>query len=123
MEDIYVLSDAMILEKVGSRLKSWRLKQDITQQRLAEDAGVSLSTVKKLEKGEMGSFDAFLRVLRTLGRLDVLSPLVEDEQLSPNEYYKLAQKAGFHRRKRAAGNRGVAKNKSGARNDGEDERW
>jgi len=33
----------------------------------------------------------------------VLQPLVEEEQLSPSEYYELVQKAGAHQRKRAAG--------------------
>lgn len=102
MEDIYMLPDAMILIKIGEHLKSLRLKQNITQQNLAEEAGVSLSSIKKIEKGEIGSFDSILRVLRTLGKLDVLLPLVEEEQLSPSQYYEWVQKAGAHRRKRAA---------------------
>ena len=98
-----MLSDGMIQSKMGLRLKAVRLKQNITQQALAEESGVSLSSVKKIEKGEIGSFDSLLRVLRTLGKLDVLLPLVEEEQLSPSEYYELVQKAGAHQRKRAAG--------------------
>lgn len=97
-----MLSDAMILMKIGEHLKALRLKQNITQQSLSEEAGVSLSSVKKIERGEIGSFDSLLRLLRTLGELDVLLPLVEDEQLSPNEYYELVQKASAHQRKRAA---------------------
>ena len=93
----------MILTKIGEHLKALRLKQNITQQALAEEAGVSLSSVKKIEQGAIGSFDSLLRVLRTLGKLDVLLPLVEEEQLSPNEYYEMVQKAGAHKRKRAAG--------------------
>ena len=103
MEDIYMMQDALILTKIGGRLKSLRLKQNITQQSLAEAANVSLSTVKKIEKGEICSFDALLRMLRTLGKLDVLQPLVEEEQLSPSEYYELMQKIGTHTRKRASG--------------------
>ena len=103
MEDVYMLSDAMILAKIGEHLKAVRLKQNITQQALAEESGVSLSSVKKIEKGEIGSFDTLLRVLRSLGKLDALQPLVEEEQLSPSEYYDLVQKAGAHQRKRAAG--------------------
>ena len=83
------LSDAMIMNRVGNHLRSLRLKQNITQQALAEDAGVSLSSVKNLEKGEIRSFDTFLRVIRILGKLDVLQLLVDEEQLSPSEYYKL----------------------------------
>ena len=97
-----MLSDAAILAKIGERLKSIRLKQNIAQQGLAEEAGVSLSSVKKIEKGEIGSFDSWLRVLRTLGKLDVLQPLVEEEQLSPNEYYELVHGTHANQRKRAA---------------------
>lgn len=118
-----MLPDAAIQSRLGENLKGVRLQQNITQQRLAEEAGVSLSTVKKLEKGEIGSFDAFLRVLRTLGRLDVLSPLVEEPQLSPNEYYELVQKAGARRRKRAAAVRASENDKGDIQNEGKDVVW
>ena len=105
MEDIYLLADEMILSKIGQRLKALRLKQNITQQRLAEESGVSLSTVKKIENGEIRSFDSLIRVLRTLGKLDVFQPLVEEEQLSPSEYYEFVHKLHSSRRKRATGRR------------------
>ena len=103
MDDIYMLADKMIFEKIGNRVRQVRLKQNITQQSLAEAAGVSLSSVKKIEKGEIGSFDSLLRLLRTLGLLDVLQPLVEEEQLSPNEYYELVHTSKNKTRKRAIG--------------------
>lgn len=103
MDDIYMLADATILSKIGIRLKSARLKQNITQQSLSESAEVSLSSIKKIEKGEIGSFDSLLRLMRTLGLLDVLQPLVDEEQLSPNEYYELVHSASTKNRKRAAG--------------------
>ena len=80
-----------------------RLRQNITQQSLADAAGVSLSSLKKIEKGEIGSFDSLLRVLRTLGKLDVLQPLVDEEQLSPSEYYDLVHSSQATMRQRAAG--------------------
>ena len=58
---------------------------------LADEVEVSLSSLKRNEKGEIKSFDSFLRVLRTLGKLDVLQTLVDEEQMSPSEYYKLVQ--------------------------------
>lgn len=101
MDDIYVLSDTMIFEKIGNRLRQARLKQNITQQSLAEAAGISLSSLKKIEKGEIGSFDSLIRVIRTLGLLDMLQPLVEEEQLSPNEYYEWVQASKSKTKKRA----------------------
>ena len=103
MEDVCMMSDAVILAKIGERLKALRLKQNITQMSLAEAANVSLSVVKNVEKGEIRSIDAFLRLLRTLGQLEVLLPLVEEQQLSPNEYYELMQKTEVRQRKRASG--------------------
>ena len=103
MDDIYMLTDMVILAKIGEKLKAIRLKQNITQQSLAEAANVSLSTVKKIEKGEIRSFDALLRMLRTLGKLDVLQQLVDEEQLSPSEYYNMMQASKTKQRKRAAG--------------------
>ena len=61
-----------------------------------------MSSLKKIEKGEIGSFDSLLRVLRTLGKLDVLQPLVDEEHLSPSEYYNLVHTAK-HQRQRAVG--------------------
>jgi transcriptional regulator with XRE-family HTH domain len=104
MDDIYMLADAIILNRIGSHLKTVRLRQNITQQSLADAAGVSLSSLKKIEKGEISSFDSLLRVLRTLGKLDVLQPLVDEELLSPSEYYNLVQSNTVkHQRQRAAG--------------------
>ncbi len=103
MDDIYMLTDVAISVKVGEKLKSIRLKQNITQQSLSEASNVSLSTIKKVEKGEIRSFDSLLRILRILGKLEVFQPLVEEEQMSPNEYYHLIQSSKTNQRKRAAG--------------------
>ena len=103
MNSIYMLTDTTILVKIGEKLKSIRLKQNITQQSLAEAANISLSTLKNIEKGDIRSFDSLLRIMRTLGKLDVLQPLIEEDQLSPSEYYKMVQSSKTTLRKRAAG--------------------
>ena len=90
-----------IAKRIGAILKSMRLRQNITQSNLAESAGVSLSTLKKIENGDICSFDSFLRLLRTLRKLDVLQPLVEEEQLTPNEYWEFINNAKRKIRKRA----------------------
>lgn len=103
-ESVYGFSDQHIAQHIGQKVKRVRLRQNYTQQHLAEEAQISLSTVKKIENGEIGSFDALLRTLRILGLLDILNPLLEEETLSPNEYYKAVQAARKHERKRATGN-------------------
>ena len=74
-----------LCKRIGEKLKAIRLKRNITQQSLAEAASISLSSVKKVENGEIGSFDTLLRILRMLGMLEAISSLFEEEQLSPNE--------------------------------------
>lgn len=114
MEDIYSLSDAQILTKIGEKIKAVRLKQNITQDSLAKSSSVSLSSVKKVEAGEICSFDTLLRILRILGMLDELSHLCEEEQISPSEYFDMVNSARKSRRKRAAGT---------ARKDKEESEW
>ena len=87
MDNIYTLSDTQLGKRIGGKLKAIRLKRNITQQSLAEASSISLSSVKKVENGEIGSFDTLLRILRTLGMLESISALFEEEQLSPSEYY------------------------------------
>ncbi|MCD8207268.1 MAG: helix-turn-helix domain-containing protein [Bacteroidales bacterium] len=103
MENIYSLSDKVVSQKIGERLKAARLKQNVTQQSLAEACCISLSTVKKIEAGEMGTFDCLIRVIRMLGLLEFFEPLVEEEQMSPNEYWDFVNVAKGKRRKRAGG--------------------
>lgn len=103
MDDAYSLSDTQIQLRIGSWLKAARLKQNVTQQSLADAAQVSLSSVKKIEGGKIGSFESFLRLIRTLGLLDCLQDLLEDQQLSPSEIFALQQSSKKHRRQRASG--------------------
>ncbi len=101
MDDIYALSDRDIGKKIGEKVKDTRLMQNITQENLAAEAGISLSSVKKIEGGHIGSFDSLIRVLRTLGLLDTLQRLAEPMELSPNEYYEFVNSAKRNSRRRA----------------------
>lgn len=112
MDDIYTLSDTQLSRRIGEKLKAIRLKRNITQQSLAEAASISLSSVKKVENGEIGSFDTLLRILRTLGMLESISQLFEEEHLSPSEYYEMVNKAKKQTRKRAVGKLKVNKEES-----------
>lgn len=103
MQDIYALSDSLVQKRIGEKVRAVRLRQNITQRSLAEMSSVSLSSIKKVENGEIGSFDTFIRILRTLGLLEEIQSLCEEEQLSPAEYYEMVNNTRNHRRKRASG--------------------
>lgn len=116
-ENIYMLPDTVIAQKIGKRLRHMRLRQNYTQQKLGEDAQVSLSTIKKIEHGEIGSFDSFIRIIRILGLLDIFNPMLEDEELSPNEYYRIVQETKKKERKRAL--KAVSDNKTDNKEESE----
>ena len=102
LDNIYILTDTELCNRIAAKIKTVRLKQNMSQAELANKSGVSISTIKRMEDGEVRNFESLIRVLRTLGKLDIFIPLVEEEQLSPNEYYELANKANKPMRKRAS---------------------
>jgi transcriptional regulator with XRE-family HTH domain len=62
------------LRRLGDDLGNWRRLRGVTQAQLADRAGVSVDTVKRLERGDGGVSTANLaRVLRSLGVLDSFS--------------------------------------------------
>lgn len=90
-----------LAEALGARLGHIRLSRNMTQAQLAENAGTSLRTVKRLEAGENASLDTFLSVLRAL-RLDShLETFLPDPSIRPLERVKLSGQE----RQRASGRR------------------
>ena len=78
-----VLSDEALLVEVGDRLRQQRLQSQFTQAELAHEAGVSKSTVERLESGQSVDFALLLRVLRKLGLIETLDVLFPETQPSP----------------------------------------
>lgn len=58
-------------QRIGSHLSTWRKLQHLTAAQVAERAGISRGTLRRLEQGETSvGFDVFLNVARVLGALD-----------------------------------------------------
>lgn len=59
------------LGEIGGSVRRWRLLQSLKAEELAERAGISRSTLQKIERGEAGvSFGAVLSVMQALGQLE-----------------------------------------------------
>ena len=101
-DNIYMLADAEICRRIGKKIRYLRLRQNITQMSLAEQSQISVSSVKKIENGEIGSFDSLMRVLRILGELDIFSHLMQEDDMSPNEYLEFVEHSRKKQRKRAS---------------------
>lgn len=100
-ENIYMLADGEICRRIGKKIRNLRLRQNITQMSLAEQSQISVSSVKKIENGKIGSFDSLMRALRILGELDIFSPLLKEEDMSPNKYLEFVEANKKKQRKRA----------------------
>lgn len=102
MDNVYMLTDADIQHRLAKKIRILRLQQNYSQQELAERSGVSVSTIIRTENGQITSVDTLVRLLRQLGKLEVLISLLEDDPMSPTEYYRFKQVAEKPLRKRAA---------------------
>ena len=81
--DFSVATSTQIEAALCKRLESIRLSRNKTQAQLAEEAGVSLRTIGRLEKGEGVSLDTFIRVLAALGIQSSLEALLPDPTVRP----------------------------------------
>jgi len=79
----YALSDPVIIEELGKQLKRMRLKNNLTQQVLADRCGLFRSTISEIENGRVGSLLSFVQLLRGLNTLELLDVFVVKEEISP----------------------------------------
>ena len=78
-------SDELVLKEIGGRLRAARLRRNLSQQSLADDAGVGRVTVQRIEDGEASSTASLIRVLRSLRLLEGVEALVPGQEVSPVE--------------------------------------
>lgn len=77
------MSNVAVLQELGRRIRVRRLELDVSQANLAEQAGVSRSSIQQLEAGKGVRLAAFVRVLRALHALDELDIFLQDHGPSP----------------------------------------
>ena len=102
--DYFSMTDKGIAAEIGSRIKSLRLRKNLTQQQVSEATALSLNAIKSLEAGK-GKLSTLVAVLRELGALDPLDSFIPEVSISP---LQLARRQG-KKRQRASGSRIKAK--------------
>ena len=83
--DLAIATSRQIEAALCARLVNIRLARNITQAHLAKQAGVSLRTIGRMEKGEGVSLDTFIRVMTALGIQQNLEVLLPDPSIRPIE--------------------------------------
>jgi len=74
-----------IESELGTRLARLRLSRNVTQTMLAEDAGIGVRTLRRLEAGEPSTLDSFLRVALALNLADAILGAIPAGRIRPIE--------------------------------------
>jgi len=98
------MTDDELLQRIGQRLAELRLARNLTQRQLAEQAGLGLRTVQRLELGAAATqLSGFIRVCRVLGLVERLDTFIPELPASP-----MAQLQQQGRKRRRASGKNAA---------------
>ncbi len=86
------MTDYAILREIGRRLKRRRLERNLSQQKVADLAGLARSTIVEIEKGSPSTLLTFVQILRALDVLDELDSFLPDPGISPLQLVRLKGK-------------------------------
>lgn len=74
---------AAIQQELGRRLEALRKQRGLTQQALADEAGVGVATLRRIEDGSDSRLGSWLRILKALRMGAGFDGLVPEELRSP----------------------------------------
>lgn len=77
------MPEVTMLAELGQRAQQYRVGMNLTQVELARHAGVSRSTVERLEAGSSVQLDKLLRILRALRLSANLDQLIPEAGVRP----------------------------------------
>ena len=102
-----LLTDDAILSELGERLTQHRIRLQMTQAQLANQAGISKRTVERIESGYSAQMSSIIRIFRVLDLMENLDQLIPESGPKPMELLKQKRKirvrASKARRKKPAG--------------------
>jgi len=77
------MSDQALMAHMGAFVKFHRLAQNKSQESLAQEAGISRSTLSLLERGETVTLATWVQVLRVLDQLHIMDVFSVQPLISP----------------------------------------
>lgn len=84
-------TEKIILQELGRRLGKFRVNYPMTQAELAEEAGLSLRTIARMENGETIQLNNLIKVMKALRISGNLELLVPDMGYNPNDLLQLGK--------------------------------
>lgn len=81
--DVSLASSDQIEVALYEQIASYRLENNISQKQLADEAGVSVRTIKRMESGKGISVDTLVRVLKALNLAENIDLLIPESGIRP----------------------------------------
>lgn len=85
-------NNEIIMKELGKRIQDMRISMDLTQTEMADQSGVALRTVARIENGESVKVESVLNVLRVLKVLPNIDLLLQEQILAPTEMVDYGRK-------------------------------
>ena len=85
------MTNKAIAQELGQRIEQMRLEQNITQQQLADEIGLTRLSYQRLVNG-LGKFENIIAILRVLGKLELAENFIPETTFSPMAQLELEGK-------------------------------
>jgi transcriptional regulator with XRE-family HTH domain len=99
------MADPEIVREICRSIKQIRINKNISQQEIADTAGLDRTTISRMESGRAVNLLTLVQVLRALDRLDLFDVFKTQEVVSPIKLLKEQEK----KRKRAGKSENVVR--------------
>lgn len=97
-----LLTDDAILAEIGERVSRRRLDLQLTQAKLAEQAGIAKRTVERIEAGASAQMSSMIRLFRVLDLLPGVDRILPEAEIRPMDMLKRKGKGKGKQRQRAS---------------------
>jgi len=87
-----LITDEVILKELGRRLAHNRKQRSITQEELAQMAGIGIATLRRIEDGRDSQLGSWIKILKALSLESSIEGLLPESFQSPMAEVKAAKK-------------------------------